>query len=319
MTPVAPVPAPGNHNGSRHARARTARATAGVAAVGAACVTYGTVVERRWYRLRRLTVPGVVRSGGRLRVLHISDTHFHPRQEHRRTFLAAVAREEVDLVVATGDLVGARGAEEATVELLAPLVASRPGLVVLGSNDFYAPKLKSPHHYFTDPDARIVGDRLDTDRLVAGLQDTGWLVLRNDTTRLSADGSVVTAVGFDDPHLPQTVLPEPGTLADPGIGGADLRLGVVHAPYQAALDRLVAAGCDLLVAGHTHGGQVRLPPIGALVDNCDLPLRQARGLSRWGPAWLHVSPGLGHSLYAPFRFACRPEATVLDLGGARGD
>jgi uncharacterized protein len=122
----------------------------------------------------------------------------------------------------------------------------------------------------------------------------------------------VTAGGFDDPHLaPPCCPPRRGHPAEGSE--ATLHLGLVHAPYLAALDVLVDAGHDLLLAGHTHGGQVRLPGIGALVANCDLPLDQAAGCRRYRGRWLHVSAGLGHSPYAPFRFACRPEATLLEL------
>ncbi len=96
-------------------------------------------------------------------------------------------------------------------------------------------------------------------------------------------------------------------------GSAELHLGLVHAPYVAALDLLVEVGADVLLAGHTHGGQVRLPGVGALTANCDLPLDRARGASRWRDRWLHVTPGLGQSCYAPYRFCCRPEASVLHL------
>ena len=94
---------------------------------------------------------------------------------------------------------------------------------------------------------------------------------------------------------------------------ARLRLGVVHSPYRRALDAFAGNGYDLVLAGHTHGGQVRLPGVGALVTNCDLPRDRVRGLSRWGSSWLHVSAGLGTSKYAPFRFACRPEASLLEV------
>jgi predicted MPP superfamily phosphohydrolase len=80
---------------------------------------------------------------------------------------------------------------------------------------------------------------------------------------------------------------------------------------------MVADGLDLVLAGHTHGGQLCVPLLGALVTNCDLPRRQAKGLSTWSArgrtAQLHVSAGLGTSPYAPVRFACRPEATLLTL------
>ena len=78
---------------------------------------------------------------------------------------------------------------------------------------------------------------------------------------------------------------------------------------------MAADGFDLLLAGHTHGGQVCVPFVGALVTNCGLPRSMARGLHRWpgSDAWLHVSAGLGTHPTAPVRFACPPEASILTL------
>ncbi len=306
---------------SRHPRIPTVetetvrRALSATAAAGAACVAYGVLIERRWYRLARIEVPGVLRAAGRLTILHVSDVHLVPGQDHRVRFLAGLADEDYDLVVATGDLVGALDAESAAVDAVAPLTSrDRPGLVVLGSNDWYAPVLKSPLAYLTDPQRRSHGAPLDTDRLIDRLARHGYHTLRDATLRLPTSAGTIAIAGLDDPHLDPQTLPDAQTLRiDDGDGSEVLRLGLVHSPYLAALDVLVDAGSDLLLAGHTHGGQVRLPGIGALVDNCDLPLDQARGLSRHRGRPLHVSVGLGHSRYAPFRFACRPEATLLTL------
>jgi predicted MPP superfamily phosphohydrolase len=83
---------------------------------------------------------------------------------------------------------------------------------------------------------------------------------------------------------------------------------------------MTADGFGLILAGHTHGGQLCVPGFGALVTNCDLPPRQAKGLSvhraddgSGARSLLHVSAGLGTSPYAPVRFACPPEATLLTL------
>ena len=104
-------------------------------------------------------------------------------------------------------------------------------------------------------------------------------------------------------------------IAGPADPAADLRLGVLHSPEPAIMDSFVADGYDLLLAGHTHGGQVRVPGVGALVTNCGLDRRMARGLHRWpgSASWLHVSAGLGTHPTAPVRFACRPEASLLTL------
>jgi uncharacterized protein len=301
---------------------RTRSVVGGLALAGGAVAGYATRVEPRWYRIAHHVVPGALRRPGRLRILHIADTHLAPWQEHRVRFLASLGHLDHDLVVATGDLLGWPDHEEATARALAPLTSgSRPGLVVLGSNDRFGPVLKSPLAYFTAPERRTHGVPLDTPRFVSALERFGYRTLVDGTTEVATAIGNVAVGGIDDPHLafgrgmaPDQVLP-PAAQVAPTDEDAALRLGLVHAPYRSALDRLVEAGHDVILAGHTHGGQVRLPTYGALTANCDVPLRQARGLSRWQRRWLHVSPGLGHSAYAPVRFACRPEATVVDLTG----
>lgn len=292
------------------------RILAAGAAAGAACVAYGTLIERRWYRLRRVVLPRALRRPGRFTILHLSDIHLIPGQEHRIRFIASLADQDHDLVVVTGDLLGAEDAEDLTVAALAPLTSrGRPGLVVLGSNDRFGPLPKSPTAYFTHPDRRIHGVPLDTARLVDGLAHHGYRTLVNEASTLDTPAGTIGVGGIDDPHLATTTIPAPSAVTPPGTQAHLVNLGLVHAPYTAALDVLVEAGHDVLLAGHTHGGQVRFPPFGAVVGNCDLPLGQIRGASRYRERWLHVSPGLGHSRYAPFRFACRPEATLLELTG----
>jgi hypothetical protein len=87
--------------------------------------------------------------------------------------------------------------------------------------------------------------------------------------------------------------------------------------YMLLMQGLNDKGAEVIFAGHTHGGQVCLPGGRALVTNCDLPTKYARGLAKLelnGKSfWLNVCAGLGHSIYAPIRLFCRPEIRLLTL------
>jgi predicted MPP superfamily phosphohydrolase len=284
-------------------------AAGALAAAGAACVGYGVLVERDWYRLRRERVRALEPGQPPLTVLHLSDLHLTVADTRRVAFLERLAAEPVDLVVLTGDMLGEPAALDPVLEALGRFRPRLGAVAVLGSNDYWAPRFRNPLGYFLGPSSRLSrsSGRNPWRELVDGLEDQGWTVLSNRRGRL---GDVELA-GMDDPHIRHD---DPGVAVPPnGEVPASLRLGVVHSPYRRALDAFAGNGYDLVLAGHTHGGQVRLPGVGALVTNCDLPRDRVRGLSRWGSSWLHVSAGLGTSKYAPFRFACRPEASLLQV------
>jgi predicted MPP superfamily phosphohydrolase len=138
----------------------------------------------------------------------------------------------------------------------------------------------------------------------------GWIDLDNRAAEVVVRGRTISAVGTDDPHLGLDRYAEIPPIEP--VDGA-LRLGVTHAPYLRVLDAMASDGVQLTLAGHTHGGQLCVPGLGALVTNCDLPVSQAKGLHERQGSWLHVSAGLGTSPTAPLRFACAPEATLLTL------
>ncbi len=293
---------------------RAITAALGIGAAGAACVSWG-LVEAHAFTTRRVTVPVLAPGQASVRVLHVSDLHLTPGQRDKIAWAASLAQEQPDLVVVTGDNLAHADAVPAVAEALAG-VLSVPGVFVFGSNDYFAPHLKNPFGYFTSPSKSPHEQaRLPTEQLRSVFRDAGWHDLNNARARLDLGGVVVTAVGMDDPHMRRDRMPPPD-----GREHGDVHLGVVHAPYLRALRALRGDGAGLILAGHTHGGQVCVPGYGALVTNCDLDRRRAKGLSTWpgevpGPddAWLHVSAGAGTSPYAPVRFACRPEATVLTL------
>jgi uncharacterized protein len=286
-----------------------ARLAGVAAAAGAACVGYGILVERDWYRLRRERVEALGPGQPPLTVLHLSDLHMTAADTRRLAFLERLAAEPVDLVVLTGDMLGEPAGLDPVLEALGRFRPRVGAVAVLGSNDYFAPRFLNPLAYFAGPSSRRRRSAPPNPwrELVQGLEARGWTVLAN---RRAQVGDVEVA-GLDDPHIRRDDLDVP---APPdGEARPRLRLGVVHSPYRRALDAFERNGYGLVLAGHTHGGQVCLPGVGALVTNCDLPRDQARGLSRWGFSWLHVSAGLGTSKFAPFRFACRPEASLLTV------
>lgn len=284
-------------------------AAAGAGAAGLAWA----FVEPRWYVLRSASVP-VLRPEARrpLRVLHLSDLHQLPGQDHRLRFVRRCAESAPDMVVVTGDMLESNDAIEGVVDALGEVAAGRIALAVLGSHDYWAGRPKNPMEYLTAPHKRRYGQRLDTARLVDGLRSAGFCVLDNSRTCIDTPAGPIDVAGLGDAHVK---LDKPNRVDwTPPSAPMALRLGLAHAPYTRVLEQFDRHDFDLALAGHTHGGQLRVPLVGALTNNTDLPLRQSRGLSRFGAdLTLHVSAGLGHSRFAPVRFAARPEASVLDL------
>jgi predicted MPP superfamily phosphohydrolase len=284
---------------------------AGAAAVGGATFAYASLIERNLFTLRRYDVPVLQPDAEPLRILHLSDLHMMPEQHRKQDWVAALGGTDPDLVIVTGDNLSAPDAVPAVLRALEP-VLSVPGAFVFGSNDYRGPLWKSPLLYLLPEREYVQGAELPYDDLRATLIDAGWADLNNARTILKAGGRSIELVGVDDPHVERDDYP---SVAGPIAHGADVHIGVTHTPASRVLDAMAADGFALLLAGHTHGGQVCVPGYGALTTNCDLPHSMAKGLHRWpgSEAWLHVSAGLGTHPTAPYRFACRPEATILTL------
>ncbi len=296
--------------------ARTAaRVGAAVAAVGAGGFAWG-LAEAAMFRLRRHELAVLPAGSEPIRVLHVSDIHATARQHTKLDFVRQLAGVRPDLVVNTGDNI-------ADPRVIEPLMSAFgqlrfvPGVYVWGSNDYYAPRFKNPLDYIlpgswsrTPPHPK----RLPTDRLKAEFDAVGWHDLTHTRTTLEIKGLRIEFRGTDDAHLERD---DYSLIAGAPAEGVDVSVGVTHAPYLRLLDAMADDRLDLILAGHTHGGQVCVPGYGALVTNCDLDTDRVKGPSTHThgghTSALHVSGGVGTSPYAPYRFACRPEASLLTL------
>lgn len=302
-------------------------AALGAAGVGVAGIVAGGLawgaVEARAFTVRHARVPVLSEGSAPMRVLHVSDIHLMPNQRAKLRWLGALSELQPDLVLNTGDNLAHPDAMRPLLDALGPLMAV-PGAFVHGSNDYFRPVPKNPFTYFRGPTAlRPDPAALPWEAMTEAFVAAGWRDLRNARATVEVAGARVDLVGLDDPHIDLDRMP----AAVSGAGDARLSLGLVHAPYARALAALRGDGARLIVAGHTHGGQVCVPGVGALVTNCDLDRRRAKGLSGWpgarpdtpggeGSVWLNVSAGIGTSPYARVRFACRPEVSLLTLVAA---
>jgi predicted MPP superfamily phosphohydrolase len=280
------------------------------AIAGAAALAYGSLIERNAFTLRRFDVPVLAPGASPIRVLHVSDLHLLPRQRRKQEWTRGLAALRPDLVINTGDTWASADAIPSVINAFEPLL-DVPGAFVPGNNDYYLPRPKNPAGYFMPNRKPVFGPALPWPELSQAMAKGSWLDITHRRESLWLGSVHVAVAGTDDPHLSRARYEY---IAGPADASAAVRIGVTHSPEPAIVDQFAADGYDLVLAGHTHGGQVRIPFGPAIVTNCGLDVRRARWLHRWNDrTWLHVCAGLGTSPWQPIRFACRPEASLLTL------
>ncbi len=280
----------------------------------AAAGLWGAAIEPHLFAVRRHTLPVLPAGHESIRVLHVSDLHLAPWQKHRAAWVKALTRLDPDLVVNTGDNLSANIVDQ-VLDVFEGLLAV-PGVFVLGSNDFFSPVRKNPAGYLRS-ESKVKHRKepdLDVDTLIRGFEAGGWTFLDNAEATLDIRGTRIDLCGLGDAHIDRDRIRCEGEREFPRFASeADLRIGVTHAPYSRTLEAFSSAGADLIMTGHTHGGQIRVPFWGAPVTNCDLDRTRARGVFPYRTSLVEISAGLGFSPYSPVRFACRPEVSLLTL------
>ena len=231
------------------------------------------------------------------RIAHISDLHNAELGDSNEKLLSMLREAEPDIIAITGDLIDSRNTNiEVALAFAEEAMKIAPCYYVTGNHE-----------------ARVS----EYDELKAGLEAAGVVVLENERTEIELSGEAITILGVDDPSFNTDYLfgdsasVVSNTLAEISTEDDGFTLLLSHRPEL--FDTYVKHGMNLVLSGHAHGGQFRLPFVGGLVaPNQGLFPKYDSGLYTDGSINMIVSRGIGNSLL-PFRFNNRPEVILIEL------
>jgi len=232
-----------------------------------------------------LDVPRMAPALDGLSIVHLSDLHLTGRvgKAYFRELVRVSNELRPDLVCITGDIIDRAACVDWLADTIGQLVARHGVYFVLGNHDY----------------------DVDFDRLRRTLQQHGLIDLGGRWRTVEIDGTPVVLAGNERPWI---VTPELEDGVPPAVAGS-LRILLAHTPDQLAWAR--AHEADLLLAGHTHGGQIRLPPLGAICSPSIEGVKYISGVYYVPPTILHVTRGVSGDI--PVRWNCRPEIAHLRL------
>jgi len=271
---------------------------------------YATRIEPNRLVIRRLTIefePSRL-PFEKLTILHISDLHIKGHRDPKAWMIDRIRAIDSDLIAITGDFIELDSGTDLCVELISRLRSRLGVYAVLGNHDYFhndsgvITQILNAVRNVIRFNPRL---RNDTATLARKLEQRNVRILNNESVRLLVNGSHLWLVGVNDPISGQDDLPR----ALEGVPEKDFSILLTHSPESsfAAQER----GVDIVLAGHTHGGQVKIPLIGAVVSRTRGRVPTISGIKKMGSTWLYVSAGLGASV--PLRFLSPPEATLIEL------
>lgn len=282
---------------------------AGCAVVGGLGTYLYAKSEARRYRLEkmRITTFGGSTNGKppiSLKILHLSDLHLSAPESAKIEFLQRVTDEDFDLAVITGDIFE----NYSGIEYAGRLLARKPRLgafAVLGNHDYFNYTWFNKTVGRFNRKFRHPPQRRDVQPMIEALEAAGITVLRNSA--ITIPEHKVHLIGLDYPGTTEQNLKSLVAQAPEDF----LIMSLLHLPRR--LHQLPNAGVHLAFAGHTHGGQIRVPGLGALFTDSELHRSEASGVVRRGNTVIHVSRGLSADPKTNIRLFCPPAATLLHV------
>ena len=219
-----------------------------------------------------------------LRIAHVSDFHFRRWNETLRRAQSLLANVGYDLLLFTGDFGTFRRhwqrAAEITKRFFDPLAGLSAIYAVLGNHD---------------------------DPRIADGHERPITFLRNKSMRVDTDGGPLNIAGIEQTDRAGGDIEAALASTQPGLPT------ILLAHYPSTVFRVAQGRVQLVLSGHTHGGQIRLPWLGCVWPNDRIPRRMASGLHQVLGTKIHVSAGIGASLPLPLRINCPPEFSVLTM------
>lgn len=254
---------------------------------------YAFLVEPRWVEIARITIETEkIPKEARIKIIQISDLHLHEIGDKEKYVLKAIEELNPDLVVITGDLIDdSKNADKLYSFLRNISQVVKKVYIVLGNWDYWS--------------------TVDLNDYVQNLENLGAIVLINSNDLVMKDKFCINIVGVDDPYTGRADLEK----ALMGIKPTCYTILLAHSPQ--IIDEAVEKNVDLILTGHTHGGQVVIPFYGPLFLPLEKKYRKySSGLFKVGNSTLYVNRGLGTSII-PVRLFCRPEITLIEIIGKR--
>jgi len=285
-----------------------------------------------------------------LTFLHLSDFHLRKNSKGKKLFkfVRSLSKLNVDFIFITGDLTEDDKNIEYLISMLSPLKAKYGKYAVFGVHDHYNKALAEFIRNMFKRKRRYKKEN-DVTHMAKRLKDIGIEVLRNESRRIdigSYDIGDIEIIGLDDPIINKIDIGKAFSHIDHAdrlklLKKSDykniyknifrlkeekihkinnrgkLRIVLMHTPDTDSIINLAHKEVDIIFGGHTHGGQVRLPLIGAVVSGCKIKARFASGLFYFKKFVLYVTRGLGEGRYSQFRFYCQPEASLVKIYKAK--